>query len=96
MTSLSDVKQAETIKVELKGLLIFVNSHIRITRIIYTKTLKHFKQDLLSQSDVYKSTPLLRRRKDATILRFLRHFSIFTKFGFGPVSNSFIDTDHYR
>ena len=69
---------------------------IRITRITYTGTLKHFKQELLSESDVYKATPLLRHRKDATILRFLRHISVFTKFGFRSVINSFIDTDHYR
>ena len=62
---------------------------MRSIRIKYTKTLKQFKQDLLSQSDVLKPTPLLRRRKDATILRFLRHISVFTKFSFGSV-NKFI------
>ena len=59
-----------------EGLLIFVNSHITTTRITYTKTLKHFKQDLLSQSDAYKSTPLLRRHYFAVS----RHISVFTKF----------------
>ena len=43
-----------------------------------------------------KSTPLLRRRRNATTLRFLRHISVFTKFGFGSVFDSFTDAIHYR
>ena len=35
-----------------EGLFIFVHSHIRSIRISHTKTLKHFKQDFLSQTDV--------------------------------------------